>query len=326
MSYELPSNLPREIDDLEALIGKFRSGELEAVALKARRVPFGCYEQRKDGAYMVRMRATGGDVTLAQLVQLAELAERYGSAFVHITTRQEFQIHDLALESIVPVMHALLQVGLSSRGGGGNTVRNIVVSPTAGIDVNEVFDPSPYAFALTTRLIAEPDSWNLPRKLKIAFSNSPADTAFAQFTDIGFIASLRNGERGFKVYVAGGFGAKSSVGHLLHELFRPVRFISSPRHSSGSSISTATARIATRRGCAFFGSSLARSDFLRSTGPSLTPSPRGPMRSFNPFLSTKRRRTLPLSPQLSETRPLSDGRIATCARNARRDSIPSLFR
>ena len=217
MSYELPSNLPREIDDLEALIGKFRSGELEAVALKARRVPFGCYEQRKDGAYMVRMRATGGDVTLAQLVQLAELAERYGSAFVHITTRQEFQIHDLALESIVPVMHALLQVGLSSRGGGGNTVRNIVVSPTAGIDVNEVFDPSPYAFALTTRLIAEPDSWNLPRKLKIAFSNSPADTAFAQFTDIGFIASLRNGERGFKVYVAGGFGAKSSVGHLLHE-------------------------------------------------------------------------------------------------------------
>jgi len=217
MSYELPSNLPREIDDLEALIGKFRSGDLEAAALKARRVPFGCYEQRKDGAYMVRMRATGGDVTLAQLVQLAELAERYGSAFVHITTRQEFQIHDLALESIVPVMRALLSVGLSSRGGGGNTVRNIVVSPTAGIDVNEVFDPSPYAFALTTRLIAEPDSWNLPRKLKIAFSNSPADTAFAQFTDIGFIASLRNGERGFKVYVAGGFGAKSSVGHLLHE-------------------------------------------------------------------------------------------------------------
>jgi sulfite reductase (ferredoxin) len=217
MSYKLPANLAQEIDELEGLINRFRNGELEAAALKARRVPFGCYEQRKDGTYMVRVRATGGAVTPAQLIRLAELAEQYGSAYVHITTRQEFQIHDLALENVVPVLRELLPVGLSSRGGGGNTVRNIVVSPTAGIDVDEVFDPSPYAFALTTRLIAETNSWNLPRKLKIAFSNSPADTSYAQFTDIGFIATLRNGEPGFKVYIAGGFGARSSVGHLLHE-------------------------------------------------------------------------------------------------------------
>lgn len=217
MSYKLPSNLPQEIDELEALIEKFRKGELEAAALKARRVPFGCYEQRQDGTYMVRVRATGGAATPAQLLRLAELAEEFGSAYVHITTRQEFQIHDVALENVVAVMRALLPVGLSSRGGGGNTVRNIVLSPDAGVGKDEVFDPSPWAFALTTRLIAESDSWNLPRKLKIAFSNSPADTAFAQFTDLGFIASLRDGVEGFKVYVAGGFGAKSSVGHLLHE-------------------------------------------------------------------------------------------------------------
>jgi len=217
MSYELPANLPREIDELDALIQKFRNGDLEATALKARRVPFGCYEQRKDGTYMVRVRATGGDATPAQLTRLAELAGQYGSPFVHITTRQEFQIHDVAIENVIPVMRALLPVGLSSRGGGGNTVRNIVVSPTAGIDPDEIFDPSPYAFALTTRLIAEPDSWNLPRKLKIAFSNTPADTAYAQFTDLGFIAAVREGVHGFKVYVAGGFGAKSSVGHLLHD-------------------------------------------------------------------------------------------------------------
>jgi sulfite reductase (ferredoxin) len=217
MSYELPANLAQEINELEGLINKFRRGELEATALKAHRVPFGCYEQRKDGTYMVRVRATGGAATPAQLIRLAELAEQYGSAFVHVTTRQEFQIHDVALENVVPVMRALLPVGLSSRGGGGNTVRNIVVSPTAGFGVDEAFDPSPYAFALTTRLIAESDSWNLPRKLKFAFSNSPADTAYAQFTDVGFVAATRDGQQGFKVYVAGGFGAKSSVGHLLHE-------------------------------------------------------------------------------------------------------------
>ena len=216
MSYEVPASLEQEIGELEEQIRKFRRGELEAAALKAYRVPFGCYEQRKDGSYMVRVRATGGAATPAQLIRLAELAEQYGSAYVHITTRQEFQIHDVALEDVVPVMRSLLPVGLSSRGGGGNTVRNIVVSPTAGVEEDEVFDPSPYAFALTSRLIAESDSWNLPRKLKIAFSNSSADTAFAQFTDIGFIAALREGELGFKVYVAGGFGAKSSVGHLLH--------------------------------------------------------------------------------------------------------------
>lgn len=217
MAYRLPENLSREIDELEGQIDRYRKGDLEATALKARRVPFGCYEQRKDGTYMVRVRATGGIATPDQLIRLAALAEQYGSAYVHVTTRQEFQIHDVALENVVPVMRALLPVGLSSRGGGGNTVRNIVLSPSSGIALDEVFDPSPWAIALTSRLIAENTSWNLPRKLKIAFSNSADDTAFAQFTDIGFIAARQNGVAGFKVYVAGGFGAKSSVGHLLHE-------------------------------------------------------------------------------------------------------------
>jgi sulfite reductase (ferredoxin) len=217
MFYELPSNLSQEIDELEQLIERYRRGDLDAVSLKARRVPFGCYEQRRDGSFMVRIRATGGAVTPVQLTRIAELSEQYGAPFVHITTRQEFQIHDVDLENVIPVMRGLLPVGLSSRGGGGNTVRNIILAPTAGFDRDEAFDPSPYAFALTTRLVAEPDSWNLPRKLKIAFSNTSADTAFAQFTDVGFIAAIRDGIKGFKVYVAGGFGAKSAVGPLLHD-------------------------------------------------------------------------------------------------------------
>ena len=217
MFYEIPVSLPGEIDELESLIAKYRAGALDAASLKARRVPFGCYEQRKDGTYMVRARTAGGALTPAQLRAIAVVCDRYGSNEIHITTRQEFQVHDVALENVITVMRELLTAGLATRGGGGNTVRNIMVSPDAGVSPEEVFDPSPYAFALTSRLISEPDSWVLPRKFKITFSNSDKDTAYAQFNDLGFVAKIKDGVKGFKVYVAGGMGTKPAVGHLLHE-------------------------------------------------------------------------------------------------------------
>ncbi len=217
MFYDIPATLPGELDELESYIGKYGRGELDAASLKARRVPFGCYEQRKDGTYMVRIRTTGGALTPAQLQVIGSLSQQYGSEAIHITTRQEFQIHDVALENVVPVMRALCAAGLSTRGGGGNTVRNIMISPDAGVSNDEVFDPSPYAFALTSRLISEPDSWVLPRKFKITFSNSEKDTAYAQFNDLGLITKIQNGVLGFKVYVAGGMGSKPEVAHLLHE-------------------------------------------------------------------------------------------------------------
>jgi sulfite reductase (ferredoxin) len=217
MPYQIPANLASELEELDNYIKRHLAGELDAATLKVRRVPFGCYEQRRDGSYMVRIRTTGGALTPAQFQALAVIAERYASPWIHITTRQEFQIHDLALEHVVQSMRELLEFGLAARGGGGNTVRNILVSPDAGVALREVFDPSPYAFALTTRLIAEADSWLLPRKFKISFSNSDADTGYARFNDVGFIAHIRDGEKGFRVYVAGGLGTKPQAGHLLHD-------------------------------------------------------------------------------------------------------------
>ena len=215
--YEIPANLQNEITELESWIAKHRQGELDANSLKARRVPFGCYEQRKDGTYMLRIRTTGGALTPAQLQALGTLSGQYGAEAIHITTRQEFQIHDVALENVVTVMRALVEAGLATRGGGGNTVRNIMLSPDSGVSCDEVFDPSPYAFALTTRLIGEADSWVLPRKFKITFSGNDKDTGYAQFNDLGFVATYRDGIKGFKVYVAGGMGAKPEVAHLLHD-------------------------------------------------------------------------------------------------------------
>jgi sulfite reductase (ferredoxin) len=217
MSYKIPANLAAELDELDSYIARYCSGEIDAATLKVRRVPFGCYEQREDGTFMVRIRTTGGALTPLQLRAIAEISARYGSDAIHVTTRQEFQIHDIALDNILLVMRELLLAGLVSRGGGGNTVRNVLVSPDAGVGVDEIFDPSPYAFALTSRLIAEPDSWLLPRKFKIAFSNSDADSSYAEFNDLGFIAQIADGQKGFRVYVAGGLGTKPEVGHLLHE-------------------------------------------------------------------------------------------------------------
>jgi len=217
MFFRIPTNLPAELEELDSYIARFRQGEIDAASLKVRRVPFGCYEQRQDGSFMVRVRTTGGALTPRQMRAIAEISSRYGSDAIHITTRQEFQIHDVALENVLPVMRELLQAGLAARGGGGNTVRNVLVSPDAGVAIDEAFDPSPYAFSLTSRLIAEPDSWLLPRKFKIAFSNSDADTSYAEFNDLGFVAQVQNGEKGFRVFVAGGLGSKPAVGHLLHE-------------------------------------------------------------------------------------------------------------
>ncbi|HXZ30637.1 MAG TPA: nitrite/sulfite reductase [Terriglobales bacterium] len=217
MYYNIPVTLWDEVDELEFFIQRHLDGRLDAASLKARRVPFGCYEQRKDGAYMLRIRCPGGALTPTQLRTIATLSNRHGASHIHVTTRQEFQIHDLKLEDVVPVMRQLMNAGLATRGGGGNTFRNIILSPDAGVSSEEAFDPSPYAFALTSLLLAQPNSWTLPRKFKIAFSNSAKDSAYAQFNDLGFVATVQDGVLGFRVYVAGGMGTKPEVGHLLHE-------------------------------------------------------------------------------------------------------------
>lgn len=216
MPYTNPETLLPEIDELESAIRQFEAGELDPGILKARRVPFGVYEQRKPGTYMTRIRCTAGTVTPAQIAALADLADRYGSPFLHLTTRQDVQIHDVAIGRIPSLLRDLAAIGLSSRGGGGNTVRNILGSPEAGFDPAEAFDIGPWVDALTDRVIREKDSWNLPRKFKISFASSDRDTALAGFNDLGFYpVSGPGGEPGFEVWAAGGLGGKPRTAFLL---------------------------------------------------------------------------------------------------------------
>jgi sulfite reductase (ferredoxin) len=222
MSYKLPQTLSGDISRFAALADDYENKRIEPVQFKAFRVPMGVYEQRRDEVYMARIRTTGGLIYPSQFLALIDtaLAARSDAAIsrsdlLHITTRQEIQIQNLHLDDIEDIMRELQSAGLSSKGGGGNTVRNIMVSEFSGLTAEETFDCTPYSIELTTKVIAEPDSFLLPRKLKIAFSSNEGQIGYAAVNDIGLVAVLRNNVRGFRVFIGGGGGTKPSVGWLL---------------------------------------------------------------------------------------------------------------
>ncbi|MGA1862078.1 sulfurtransferase TusA family protein [Deferribacter thermophilus] len=238
--YSLPESITDDLRRYEELLNAFLNGEISAEKFKSFRVPFGIYEQRVPGTYMVRIRLTGGIITPKQLYTIADLSEKYGSKYLHVTTRQDLQIHDVKISDTVIILKELLDCGLSSKGGGGNTVRNIVMSVDSGINPLEPFDITPVVVALTNDLLKEEDSFNLPRKFKISFSNTFEDTAFATISDVGFIARSVDGKKGFKVYVAGGLGRKSRVADILYdfisinEVYRVVNGIKSVFYKYGN--------------------------------------------------------------------------------------------
>jgi sulfite reductase (ferredoxin) len=215
--YNIPESLKTEIGDFAKHVTDFRNGEIEAVKFKAIRVPMGIYEQRANGTFMVRVRCAAGMISPTQLKKVALLAQKEKTEPIHITTRQELQLHNVRLEQAPNILEQLYQMDLSSRGGGGNTVRNIMASDDAGISTDEIFDVTPYALALTNTLIAELDSWSLPRKYKIALAGNDLDNANATFSDLGLIATIRSGEKGFKVYIGGGLGSKPTAGFKLSD-------------------------------------------------------------------------------------------------------------
>jgi sulfite reductase (ferredoxin) len=216
--YKLPEGFSEELKQFENLTVDYINHRIDTARYKPVRVPWGIYEQRETGRFMVRVRLSGGDISPQQLKGLAEISKFYSDKPLHLTTRGDIQLHNLAIANVPYVLEKLAELGLSSRGGGGNTVRNITADWLAGYAEDEVFDVSPYAGILTTLLIAENDSWGLPRKYKIAFSGSGADRAYATVSDLGFIAVKNQaGENGFRVFAAGGMGRKPSAGMLLHE-------------------------------------------------------------------------------------------------------------
>ena len=215
--YKLPENLSKDIDKFARLANGYQQQSVSSTEFKAFRVPMGIYEQRKSEVYMARIRATGGVITPDQLLSVIDIARQNGSDLLHITTRGEVQILNLQLDKVENVLQQLKGAELATKGGGGNTVRNIIVSEFSGIGKSEVFDATPYAIALTNAAVPEADSYLMPRKMKIAFSSDDKFVDYAGVNDIGLVAQIKDGKRGFKVYIGGGAGSKPSTGWLWRE-------------------------------------------------------------------------------------------------------------
>ena len=208
---QIPDSVVEDTSGYRGQVEKFLQGQTSPVAFRAYRVPMGIYEQRTAGKYMVRIRIGAGMVLPFQLERVAELSKTYGDGIIHVTTRQDIQIHRVNIEDTPDVLERLLEVGLSSRGGGGNTVRNVTACARAGVCPKEEFDVAPYAVAAAEYLLQDRSSFNLPRKYKIVFSGCSADCAYASVADVGFFAHCRNGVKGFSVYAGGGLGPNAAV-------------------------------------------------------------------------------------------------------------------
>ena len=238
--YRIPSTLNGDLDYTQSLIDQFKAGEIQAGQLKSNRVPMGIYEQRKNQHYMLRLRCAGGLVTPEQLAKIAFVGHQLSTSHLHITTRQEIQIHNVDIEDAIPALKKLEKVGISSAGGGGNTVRNMMVDDRSGLTADEEFDVYPYVEELTSRLIAEKDSFTMPRKYKVAIDTSEATANYSYIADLGLQARIKDGQRGFRVLIAGSAASNAHTGWEVFDflpekdLYRAAKALKNWFHKYGN--------------------------------------------------------------------------------------------
>jgi sulfite reductase (ferredoxin) len=214
----------KDIIDLERKIALFREGKIDDERFRSLRLARGVYGQRQEGVQMIRIKLPYGKVTSEQLLRISKVSDEYSRGRLHITTRQDIQIHFVSLDRTPELWAELEKDDVTLREACGNTVRNITASENAGIDPEEPFDVSPYAHALFQFLLRNPVCQEMGRKFKISFSSSDKDTALSYLHDLGFIPKIVNGERGFKIMLGGGLGSQPHHAELLSE-FVPVNQI-----------------------------------------------------------------------------------------------------
>ncbi len=207
----------KDILDLERKIRLFREGKIHEEKFRSLRLARGVYGQRQQGVQMVRIKLPYGKMTLAQWKRIADISDEYSTGNLHLTTRQDIQIHYVSLDRTPELWAKLEQDDITLREACGNTVRNITASPTAGIDPNELFDITPYADALFRYLLRNPICQEMGRKIKMSFSNTDEDTSLTYMHDVGFIPKIQDGKRGFKVMVGGGLGAQPMLAKVAFE-------------------------------------------------------------------------------------------------------------
>ncbi len=208
----------RELDNYEKEAKAFLAGGGLGDDFRPFRLQQGVYGQRQDDAQMIRIKIPHGSMTAEQLDMVSDVTDQYSPRKVaHVTTRQAIQLHYVQLEDTPAVLRKLDEVGLTTREACGNTVRNVTADEMSGLCADTVFDITPYAEATARFFLRHPICQKLPRKFKIAFSACEHDHGLVPIHDLGAVAAIRDGERGFRVTVGGGLGASPFIAQVLEE-------------------------------------------------------------------------------------------------------------
>src|ERR1700729_4738 len=210
--------LVKEFDDFDTESTRYLKGELEENDFIKFRLKQGVYGQRQPDVQMVRVKLPMGGVTPEQLDAFADGIDRHVPLRKgHITTRQNIQMHHVPLPAAAKMMRELAEVGLSSREGCGNTMRNVTGDPRAGVLEGEEFDITPYAGAYVRYFVRHPTTQAMPRKVKTAFTATDEDNAITQIHDVAFIPRVRDGVRGVEIRVGGGTSIMPRIAPTLYE-------------------------------------------------------------------------------------------------------------
>ena len=215
--------MDEEVVRLEEESANFESGELDNAVFTPFRLRQGVYGQRQPDVQMIRVKIPGGILTPEAMEGLGEVSDKYAPLGKgHITTRENVQFHHIPLAECPEVLRLLGATGLTTREACGNTVRNVVGSPYAGVDPEEVFDPTPYLAAYVRFGVRHPITQSFPRKFKSAFTGTDArDHVSAAIQDLTYVSQIRvvDGveQRGFKVFCGGGTSIMPRLAKPLYE-------------------------------------------------------------------------------------------------------------
>ena len=215
----------KDIIELADKIAQFKNLQIDEEKFRSLRLARGVYGQRQAGVQMIRIKLPYGKVLSNQLRRISEVSDEYSRGRLHITTRQDIQIHYVDLDRTPELWAELEKNDVTLREACGNVVRNVTASETAGIDIDEPFDVSPYADALFKFFLRNPICQEMGRKFKVSFSSTDEDTGLSYLHDLGYIAKIENGVRGFKVMVAGGLGSQPRHAEVLYDFLPSDRII-----------------------------------------------------------------------------------------------------
>ena len=146
------------------------------------------YVAPNQNSYMCRLRIPNGILRAAQFAGVADIAERYGGGYAHVTTRANLQIREIGAHDAVAAIEAVQDFGLCSRGSGADNIRNVTGTPTAGIDPQELIDTRPYAREWHFHILNDRSLYGLPRKFNVAFDGAGTIAVLEDTNDIGFQA------------------------------------------------------------------------------------------------------------------------------------------